>query len=108
LGEIAVYLSNHDRARPKSTAPDRYGPNHAIGLPVSDGILHYMSKLPMSLSNAPAQNGMRKRIRRLKPEIAARLAAQQQEDEIQKLYNTPVEQLSPEDLAKMKAAFFQR
>lgn len=47
-----------------------------------------------------------KTVRRLKPEVAARLAARRREAEIKALYATPVEQLSPDDLAKMKAAFF--
>lgn len=45
--------------------------------------------------------------RRLKPEVAARLAAQRRETEIQSLYQTPLEKLSPEDIARMKAAFFR-
>lgn len=45
--------------------------------------------------------------RRLKPEVAARWAAQRRESEIQNLYETPVEKLSPDDIARMKAAFFK-
>lgn len=45
--------------------------------------------------------------RRLKPEVAARWAAQRRETELQSLYQTPLEKLSPEDLARMKAAFFR-
>jgi hypothetical protein len=65
----------------------------------------------MSVSNATEQMPARKRVRRLKPEVvAARRAARgdgrELTEELKKLYETPVEQLSPEDLAKMKAAFF--
>ena len=45
--------------------------------------------------------------RRLKPEVAAKWAAQRRESEIQNLYETPVEKLSPDDIARMKAAFFR-
>lgn len=48
-----------------------------------------------------------KPVRKLKPEVAARLAARRREAELRSLYETPVEQLSPSDLAKMKAAFFR-
>jgi hypothetical protein len=60
----------------------------------------------MSLSNATVQTTQPKRVRRLKPEVAARHAARQRSEELQKLYEIPVEKLSPEDIAKMKAAFF--
>lgn len=46
-------------------------------------------------------------IRKLKPEVAATLAARRRDAELRSLYETPVEQLSPNDLAKMKAAFFR-
>lgn len=49
-----------------------------------------------------------KRIRRLKPEVAAKMAARRHEAELQQLYSRPVEQLSPKDIALMKAMFFQR
>lgn len=45
--------------------------------------------------------------RRLKPEVAARWAAQRRESELKNLYQTPVEKLSPEDIARMKAAFLR-
>lgn len=64
----------------------------------------------MSVSNATLQaqqpSARRRPVRRLKPEVAARHAARHRNEELEKLYETPVEKLSPEDLAKMKAAFF--
>jgi hypothetical protein len=45
--------------------------------------------------------------RRLKPEIAARWAAQRRETDLRALYQTPVEKLSPEEIARMKAAFLR-
>jgi hypothetical protein len=50
----------------------------------------------------------RKTKRRLKPEVLAQQAAKRRNEELNKLYETPVEELSPEDIAKMKAAFFLR
>lgn len=45
--------------------------------------------------------------RRLKPEIAAKWAAQRRQTELQDLYETPVEKLSPDEIARMKAAFLR-
>lgn len=57
--------------------------------------------------NHPEMSRARKPARRLKPEIAARIAAQRSESRIQQLYERPVDQLSPEELAMMRAAFFR-
>ena len=43
--------------------------------------------------------------RRLKPEVAARWAARRRDSDLRVLYQTPVENLSPEEIARMKAAF---
>ena len=56
---------------------------------------------PRSVSTSPRPT------RRLKPEVAAKWAAQRKATEIESLYQTPVEKLSPDDLARMKAAFFR-
>lgn len=45
--------------------------------------------------------------RRLKPEVAAKWAAQRRESEIQSLYQRPVDKLSPDEIARMKAAFLR-
>lgn len=45
--------------------------------------------------------------RRLKPEVAAKWAAQRRASELENLYQTPVEKLSPDEIARMKAAFFR-
>ena len=59
------------------------------------------AQLPRSVSPTPRPT------RRLKPEVAAIWAAQRREYEIQNLYESPVEKLSPDDIARMKAAFFR-
>ncbi|HEX5726964.1 MAG TPA: hypothetical protein VFX98_15925 [Longimicrobiaceae bacterium] len=59
---------------------------------------------PVSPPSAPPS--ARKSARRLKPEIAAQLAARRREAQLQDLYSRPIEELSPEELAKMRAAFF--
>jgi hypothetical protein len=45
--------------------------------------------------------------RRLKPEVAARLAARRRETELKRLYEQPVEELTPENIARMKAVFLR-
>jgi hypothetical protein len=50
----------------------------------------------------------RKPSRRLRPEALAALAARQREAQLQELYQRPVEELEPEELKRMKAAFFRR
>lgn len=59
----------------------------------------------MATNTPPSTTQGRRPTRRLKPEVAARLAAQRRQHDLKDLYQTPVEQLSPEDLARMKAAF---
>lgn len=48
-----------------------------------------------------------KPVRRLKPEVAAKFASFQRDEKIKQLYTRPVDELSPEELAKMRAAFFR-
>jgi hypothetical protein len=48
-----------------------------------------------------------KRMRRLKPGVAAKLVAAAHGAEIRELYSRPVEELSPEEIARMRAAFFR-
>ena len=45
--------------------------------------------------------------RRIKPEVLAQLTARKREQQLQQLYNRPVEELSPEEIALMRAAFFR-
>ena len=45
--------------------------------------------------------------RRLKPEVAAKLAAVRVAQRVQELYERPVDDLSPEEIAQMRAAFFK-
>ena len=49
----------------------------------------------------------RKTQRRLKPEIAAKLAARRTKVRLENLYEKSVEELSPEEMALMRAAFFR-
>ena len=45
--------------------------------------------------------------RRLKPEVAARLVTRRAETPLEDLYQKPVKDLSPQELAVMRAAFFK-
>ena len=47
------------------------------------------------------------RKRRLKPEVAAKMAAMKTAERLQSLYQRPVDDLSPEEIAQMRAAFFR-
>lgn len=58
----------------------------------------------MSIENVPP--AVPKRRRRLKPEIAARRLQQRRIQEIEQLYRRPVDELSPDELDRMKAVFF--
>ena len=53
------------------------------------------------------QDSSTKPTRRLKPGVAAKLAAEMAGAEIRKLYERPVEELAPEEIARMRAAFFR-
>ncbi|MDR0788560.1 MAG: hypothetical protein LBG44_11965 [Gemmatimonadota bacterium] len=61
-----------------------------------------MSKEPTELdSESP-----RKPSRRLRPDAAA-LLARLRDEQLQELYVKPVESLEPDEIARMKAAFFR-
>lgn len=59
------------------------------------------------MQNTVERSHARKPARRLKPEVAARIVAQRSEMRIQQLYDRPVDELSPDELALMRAAFFR-
>lgn len=59
----------------------------------------------MRAEQSAAVTRPRRSTRRLKPEVAARWAARREQEDLQVLYQTPVERLSPEEIARMKAAF---
>jgi len=45
--------------------------------------------------------------RRLKPEIARRLAEQKHNAAVKALYERPAQDLTPEEIARLKSAFFR-
>ena len=47
-------------------------------------------------------------VRRLRPDVAAKFAARRTESDLEQLYSKPVKELSPRELALMKAAFLRR
>ena len=49
----------------------------------------------------------RKPNRRLRPEVAAELIARNREEKLQELYQKPVDKLDPEEILRMKQAFFR-
>lgn len=61
-----------------------------------------MSKQPTELDGETR----RKPSRRLRPDAAA-LLARLRNEQLQELYVKPVESLAPEEIARMKAAFFR-
>lgn len=61
----------------------------------------------MSVQQHESAGASRRTTRRLRPEVAAQWAARRREQELKSLYQTPVEELSPDDIAKMRAAFLR-
>jgi hypothetical protein len=59
----------------------------------------------MSHPPTPADPAGGKRRRRMRPEVVRQRAAQRRAQELQALFEAPVDELSPDDLARMKAAF---
>lgn len=49
----------------------------------------------------------RRTTRRLKPEVVQRLVQRRRTEELERLYETPVDQLAPEEIARMRAAFLR-
>ena len=61
----------------------------------------------MSVSDPGAPAPSRKAPRRLRPEVAAELAARKRQAQLDTLYDKPVQELEPDELAKMRRAFFR-
>ena len=61
----------------------------------------------MPAPEAAQNESERKSSRRLKPGVAEKLVAQAIGAEIAALYDRPIEELSPEEIARMRAAFFR-
>ncbi len=59
------------------------------------------------LHPSSASTRSRKPQRKLKPEVVAQLVARRSESQLEKLYEKPVSELSPDELALMRAAFFR-
>jgi hypothetical protein len=65
------------------------------------------STIIMNTASASAKNRESRPRRRLKPEVAARLAARRRATSLEVLYERPAQELSPEEIAQLKIAFFQ-
>jgi hypothetical protein len=63
-------------------------------------------KLDSEPTSALTPIASRRTRRRLKPEIARRLAEQRRNTAIQALYERPAQELTPEEIARLKSAFF--
>jgi hypothetical protein len=61
----------------------------------------------MNSASVPAKSRPSRPRRRLKPEVAARLAARRRAESLEGLYERPPQELSPEEIAQLKVAFFQ-
>lgn len=60
----------------------------------------------MSMQQAVQREGPATRHkRRLRPDVAARFAARAVQNEVAELYAKPLEELTPEEIRKMKSAF---
>ena len=58
-------------------------------------------------SSNPTKVAVPRRLRRLRPEIAAEMRARSQADRVRELYSRRVAELSPEEISILKAAFFR-
>ena len=98
-------MQDHSDGRGGST-PSWPDPCNAI--PATADEVHAAPQQPVPFPDVQTtEPTLKKRTRRLKPEIAAKFAAVRTAERIQELYARPVEQLSPEELAQMRAAFFK-
>jgi hypothetical protein len=62
----------------------------------------------VSVPHSPSSHQpSKKRARRLRPEVAAAIIERQRAAQLDDLYSKPVDALEPEEIARMKAAFFR-
>lgn len=57
--------------------------------------------------NHGAPEGAKKRSRRLRPEVAAALADRRRQAQLDELYQKSVQELDPDEIARMRAAFLR-
>lgn len=57
--------------------------------------------------NQSAPEGAKKPSRRLRPEVAAALASRRRQAQLDELYQKSVQELDPEEIARMRAAFLR-
>ena len=55
----------------------------------------------------PAPVAVPRRLRRLRPEIAAEMRARSEANRVRELYSRRVAELSPDEISILKAAFFK-
>jgi hypothetical protein len=75
---------------------------------MSSDDVNKMENLALSISDTDSVSSIKKPSRRLRPEVAAAFAARRRETQLEEFYRKPVDQLEPEELAIMRAAFFGR
>ena len=83
------------------------GPEHAQGVASEPAYHTPIDRRTVSMQSAPPSASTRKPVRRLRPEVVAQLATRRTASQLEELYQRPVEELSPEEIARMKAAFFR-
>lgn len=98
------------RTRPTAIAhhpPHGAGPDRALSAPIVVTSHPRQEEFKVEVSSVESSVTRREKLRKLKPEIAAQLAVRRREAQLRTLYERPVEELSPEEIARMKAAFFR-
>lgn len=63
--------------------------------------------MPNTTTTTGTPERARKTTRRLRPEVASALTERKRQAELDELYGKPVQELEPEELARMRAAFFR-
>jgi hypothetical protein len=61
----------------------------------------------MSTKNGSSPVAVPRRLRRLRPEVAAEMRARTQANRLRELYSRRADDLSPDEISILKAAFFQ-
>lgn len=86
--------------------PSPVWPDPCNGRPSTDEARQSSEEQPLSPTLSTTEAAVPRK-RRLKPEVAARMAAMKTAERLQELYQRPVDDLSPEEIAQMRAAFFR-
>jgi hypothetical protein len=61
----------------------------------------------VSATDPPGAPAPLRRTRKLRPEVASEMARRNRQTQLDTLYDKPVQELDPDDIARMRRAFFR-